>query len=168
MAIEMRTVCFVRHAKSSWDNPALDDIDRPLNPRGKKDAPAMAKRMQEQHIVPDLLVTSPSKRTRKTASYFRKEFGLTKQDVIIDLSLYDATPDDIVAVVQHLDNSKRKVFVFGHNPTLTFLANRFPGVRIDNVPTCGIFQVKSMAPTWDKWVPEECTFIAFYYPKQYA
>lgn len=168
MDMEMRTVCFVRHAKSSWDDPTLEDIDRPLNTRGRRDAPAMAERMQEAHIVPDLIVTSPAKRARKTARAFQKVFGIPETHFVVDLSLYDASPDDVVAVVNHLDNSHRNVFVFGHNPTLTFLANRFPGVRIDNVPTCGIFQVKSLAPQWETWTPESCTFIGFYYPKQYV
>lgn len=164
----MRTICFVRHAKSSWEDPALVDIDRPLSVRGKKDAPAMAQRLKELHVVPDLIVTSPAKRASGTAKFFRKAFELPKTDFIIDLSLYDASPDDVVAVVQHLDSSKRSVFVFGHNPTLTFLANRFPGVRIDNVPTCGIFQVKTLVTSWDQWTPETSTFIGFYYPKQYV
>lgn len=168
MDIELRTLCFVRHAKSSWEDPALADIDRPLSGRGERDAPAMAMRLKELNIVPDQIVTSPAKRARSTAKMFRKVYGLAKTDFITDLSLYDATPDDVIAVVQHLDNSKRCVFIFGHNPTFTFLANRFPGVRIDNVPTCGIFQIKTMVPTWDQWTPEISTFVGIYYPKQYG
>jgi phosphohistidine phosphatase len=168
MDIEMRTLCFVRHAKSSWDEPSLADIDRPLNSRGKRDAPAMAARLRELHVAPDLIVTSPARRALRTAKFFQKEFDLESTLFVEDLSLYDASPDDIIAVVQHLDNTKRTVFVFGHNPTLTFLANRFPGVRIDNVPTCGILQAKTVVPTWDKWTPEISTFIGFYYPKQYV
>lgn len=168
MDIELRTLCFIRHAKSSWENAILEDIDRPLNARGESDAPAMALRLKEMHIRPDLIVTSPAKRARSTAKAFRKVFDLPKTDFITDLSLYDASPDDVIAVVQHLDNTKRSVFVFGHNPTFTFLANRFPGVRIDNVPTCGVFLVKTMVPTWDTWTPEISTFIGFHYPKQYV
>lgn len=168
MDIELRTLCFVRHAKSSWDDPLLEDADRPLSERGERDAPAMAMRMKELNIIPDLMVTSPAKRARTTAKHFRKVLGLSKSDFITDLSLYDASPDDVIAVVQHLDNNKRHVFIFGHNPTFTFLANRFPGVRIDNVPTCGVLHVKTMVPTWDQWTPEISTFVGFYYPKQYA
>ena len=168
MDLKMRTLCFVRHAKSSWDDPALADIDRPLNSRGKRDGPSMAARMKEMHVVPDLIVTSPAKRAKRTAKYFQKAFEIPPANFVEDLSLYDATPDDIVAVVQHLDNSKHHVFIFGHNPTLTFLANRFPGVRIDNVPTCGIFHAKTLVTSWDQWSPEISTFIGFYYPKQYV
>ncbi len=168
MDIELRTLCFVRHAKSSWDDAMLDDQERPLSIRGERDAPAMATKLKEMNISPDMIVTSPAKRARGTAKAFRKVFELPKTDFITDLSLYDATPDDVVAVVQHLDNTKRCVFIFGHNPTFTFLANRFPGVRIDNVPTCGVFQIKTMVATWDQWTPEISTFIGFYYPKQYA
>ena len=168
MDIELRTLCFVRHAKSNWDDPLLEDIDRPLSERGLSDAPAMATRLKEMNILPDLMVTSPAKRARSTAKKFRKVFELSKSDFITDLSLYDASPDDVIAVVQHLDNSKRSVFIFGHNPTFTFLANRFPGVRIDNVPTCGVLHLKTMVPTWDQWTPEISTFVGFYYPKQYV
>jgi phosphohistidine phosphatase len=128
----------------------------------------MAARLRELHVAPDLIVTSPARRALRTAKFFQKEFDLESTLFVEDLSLYDASPDDIIAVVQHLDNTKRTVFVFGHNPTLTFLANRFPGVRIDNVPTCGILQAKTVVPTWDKWTPEISTFIGFYYPKQYV
>jgi len=168
MDLEMRTLCFVRHAKSSWDDPSLPDIDRPLSSRGKRDAPAMAGRVKELNILPELIVTSPARRAKKTAKYFKKTFDLGASAFVEDLSLYDASPDDIVAVVRHLDNAKRTVFIFGHNPTLTFLANRFPGVRIDNVPTCGIFQIKTLVASWDQWSPEVSTFIGFYYPKQYV
>lgn len=168
MDIELRTLCFVRHAKSSWDDPLLADIDRPLSQRGERDAPAMAARLKELNVVPDLIVSSPATRAYATAKSFRKVFDLPKDCLVTDLSLYDAAPDDVVAVVQHLDNSKKCVFIFGHNPTFTFLANRFPGVRIDNVPTCGVYHVKTMAPTWAQWTPEISTFVGFYYPKQYA
>ncbi len=168
MEIQLRTLCFVRHAKSSWDNPGLADIDRPLNERGARDAPLMAEKMLHLEVIPDLIVTSPANRAATTAKSFRKAFGLPKEDFVTELSLYEAMPEDVVAVVQHLANAKKCVYLFGHNPTFTMLANRFPGVRIANVPTCGVLLVKTMAPTWDAWTPEISTFIGFYYPKLYG
>ena len=66
----MKTLLLIRHAKSSWDEPGISDFDRPLNERGKKDAPIMAKRVKEKAIELDHLISSPAKRAKKTAKYF--------------------------------------------------------------------------------------------------
>ncbi|HRG10817.1 MAG TPA: histidine phosphatase family protein, partial [Cyclobacteriaceae bacterium] len=59
----MKILYLIRHAKSSWDNPKLEDFDRPLNKRGQKDAPRMAKRLKEKRITPDIMLSSPAERT---------------------------------------------------------------------------------------------------------
>jgi phosphohistidine phosphatase len=165
--MELRNVCFVRHAKSSWKYPELSDIERPLNKRGFRDAPFMAKKMKELEVYPDLLISSPVKRALTTAMFFATEFGLQKQDLVIEDGLYGADPDDVIKILQKASNKKSSIFIFGHNPTFTMLANRFAGINLDNVPTCGIFQAKSMVSSWDRFSPDTGAFVAFYYPKQY-
>ena len=76
----MKTLILVRHAKSSWDAVGLEDFERPLNERGKEDAPLMAKRLKDKKIKPDIFLSSPAKRALKTARYFGKEFGFGKKD----------------------------------------------------------------------------------------
>ena len=167
MQIELRNVCFVRHAKSSWRDPYLQDFDRPLNKRGFRDAPRMAAKMRELEVVPDFILTSPANRAKTTAEYFMKEFGLEEEQYLEDQDLYHAGPEEILEVLRNAPNERRSVFVFGHNPGMTYLANMFAGISIDNVPTCGIFQAKTMVANWEAFDPETSAFVAFYYPKQY-
>src|SRR3972149_8202033 len=71
----MKTIILVRHAKSSWKNPRLDDFERPLNKRGRRDAPLMGEKLKERQILPDLILSSPAKRARKTADLIAKAIG---------------------------------------------------------------------------------------------
>jgi phosphohistidine phosphatase len=167
MQPELRNVCFVRHAKSSWADASIPDIHRPLNKRGLNDAPMMAKKLQELNIIPEVIVTSPARRARDTAKYFRDAFNLAKKRFIVEDDLYGADPEEVIDIVQKVDDKFYSVFVFGHNPTMTMLANQFAGVAIDNVPTCGIVQAKTMVGHWKSWSPDVSAFVGFYYPKQY-
>ena len=168
MDIALKTICLVRHAKSSWDYPLLPDIERPLNARGLRDAPFMAEQLQAIGVTPDLILTSPAVRARETAKYFRRQFNLPKKQFLVKDHLYGADPLDVIEIVQNSAGDYSTVLVFGHNPTTTMLANMFPGVAIDNVPTCGILQAKTMVDEWEKWTPDVSAFVGFYYPKQYV
>lgn len=168
MQIDLRNICFVRHAKSSWDFPELADIDRPLNKRGERDAPYLASKMVDLQITPDLIITSPAVRARTTARIFADAAELDSSHFIVNDLLYGADVAGIVNLVQDIDNAFRSVFIFGHNPTMTIMANSFAGVDINNVPTCGVLQAKTMVSGWEDWSPEVSAFVGFYYPKQYA
>lgn len=163
----MKTVFFVRHAKSSWADLDLDDHDRPLNKRGKRDAPYMAELMAKKGAHADLLITSPAKRARATARYFRSALGMAKEQLINDRRLYHAGIEIILEVVQELPADLAKIFVFGHNPGFTHIANHFSTRFIDNVPTCGIVQVSAAIEDWTRFDPNHATFEAFYYPKMF-
>jgi len=166
--IELRNICFIRHAKSSWEYPEVPDIERPLNKRGHRDAAFMSRKLVQLEIRPDIIVTSPAIRAKTTAKYFAEAFDIGKKHFIVDDSIYGADPEDLVASIQQVPSQYQSIFLFGHNPTMTYLANMFPGVNsIDNVPTCGIIQVKSMVREWKTWSPDVSAFTGFYYPKQY-
>ena len=167
MNIELRNICFVRHAKSSWDDARLRDFERPLNSRGKRDAPFMANKMIELHNVCDLVITSPAVRAQTTARIFADAANIAEDGFRMDERLYEASVAEVVAVVQEQDARFKSIFVFGHNPSMTVLANCFAGVDIDNVPTCGVIQAKTMVSSWSDWTPEVSAFVGFYYPKQY-
>ena len=168
MQIDLKNICFVRHAKSSWVNLELADIDRPLNKRGERDAPYMATKMVELKILPEIILTSPALRARTTARIFSDAANLESDRFLVKDMLYGADVAGIVKMVQDVDENIKSVFVFGHNPTLTIMANCFAGVDINNVPTCGILQAKTMVSSWKDWSPEVSAFVGFYYPKQYA
>ena len=100
----MKTVYFVRHAKSSWSNPALDDHDRPLNSRGKRDAPFMAKVLKGKGARPDLIVTSTANRAQTTALHFAKEFDISPGDVMLRPEIYEAYSEQVMEVIRSLDD----------------------------------------------------------------
>ena len=86
----MKTILLVRHAKSSWENFSVNDEERPLNPRGKKDAPEMAKRLLKKNILIDVFLSSPALRAKTTAEIFADEYEMGRNKIIIILELYMA------------------------------------------------------------------------------
>ncbi|MDX1941433.1 MAG: histidine phosphatase family protein [Saprospiraceae bacterium] len=163
----MKTVYFVRHAKSSWDNPGLTDRERPLNQRGKRDAPFMAKLLKGQDVHPDKLVSSPANRAFTTASYFAEAFGLESADILVIQRIYEAYSDDLLDIIRHLSDEWNTILIFGHNPTFTEVVNRFSNNYIANIPTCGIERVDDSVERWRDFGSKAAGVKAFYYPKQY-
>jgi phosphohistidine phosphatase len=161
----MKTLLLIRHAKSSWDNPGISDFDRPLNERGKKDAPAMAERLYERGIRIDAFVTSPARRARKTAEQFAKRYKKNKEDLLLKTELYMAGEEAFFSVLEKLDDRYETVALFSHNPGLTDFANSLTDVRTDNIPTCGIFAVSADAKKWNKFREARKNFLFFDYPK---
>ncbi|HEY0749855.1 MAG TPA: histidine phosphatase family protein [Chitinophagaceae bacterium] len=161
----MKTVILVRHAKSSWDNIGEADIDRPLNERGKKDAPEMAKRLKKRDLEVDAFITSHAKRARRTARAFAEEFGLDKKDVVINEDLYGAYASGFDKVIASLPEKYKTVALFSHNPGITEFVNTLTGVQVDNMPTAAIFAVSSEAETWEDFKTSEKQFLFFDYPK---
>ena len=99
----MKTLFLVRHAKSSRDDLSLSDRDRPLDDRGKQDAPMMGKRLAKRDVKPDLLVSSPALRALTTAQLIAGELGYKRKDIVVDDRLYASSPDDLLAVIRALD-----------------------------------------------------------------
>src|SRR4051812_40317227 len=114
----MKTLLIVRHAKSSWDNTGINDFDRPLNDRGKRDAPAMAQRLIKAGVKIDSFVSSPAKRARTTAEVFMKEFN-AKTTLQLIPELYHAQVQNFKDVIKGLDSGYDTVAIFSHNPGIT-------------------------------------------------
>lgn len=161
----MKNLILVRHAKSDWSAPSLGDFDRPLNDRGKRDAPEMANRLLDKKIKIDAFVSSPAKRAKKTASVFAKEYKKDKDKIIFVDKLYEASPDTFYKVVSELDDDFDTVAIFSHNPGITDFANSLTDARIDNIPTCGIFAVKLKSKHWADFKDGEKEFWFADYPK---
>jgi phosphohistidine phosphatase len=161
----MKTLILVRHAKSSWDDAGMKDFDRPLNGRGKKDAPEMAGRLREKDISIDLFVSSPAKRARKTARIFAEAFKKEKEDIRLIDELYLATASVFEKVISDLDDKYNRVVIFSHNPGITEFASSLTNVRIDNMPTCAMFGVNVDAKSWSEFETAQKNFLFFDYPK---
>jgi phosphohistidine phosphatase len=161
----MKSILLVRHAKSSWEDLSMADFDRPLNDRGKRDAPAMAERLAQRHVEIDAFVSSPAKRARKTAEIFSKSLRQNKKDVQFKEELYEASEADFAEVVRSLPDDANVVAIFSHNPGITDYANSLTGSRIDNIPTSGIFAVKADVDDWKKFDSASKEVWFFDYPK---
>jgi phosphohistidine phosphatase len=163
----MKTVLFIRHAKSSWKFPDLEDIDRPLNKRGLRDAPFMAEQLAKRQIFPDLIVSSPAVRAYTAAQIIAKKLNYPIIDIQQESKIYEATPETVLDLLRELPNEKEVIFIFGHNPTFTMIANHFSDEYIDNVPTCGIVAVNFEIESWAELNQQNSRFSFFDFPKNY-
>jgi len=162
----MKTLIVVRHAKSSWDDPDLPDFNRPLNDRGERDAPCMAKRLKEKDLPIDMVVSSPAVRALTTCNVFVDRLGISKAQVKEIKELYHAGDEIILSVIKKLPDASSVAMLFGHNPGLTDFVNNLLEEDIDNVPTAGIVCCGLKVNKWSevKWGCGEMVF--FDWPKK--
>jgi phosphohistidine phosphatase len=142
-----KTLYLVRHAKSSWKNPELSDSERPLNKRGKHDAPLIGRFLKQKNEIPELLVSSTAKRALKTAENFAEELHSSKK-IVSDESLYMAGIDDFISVIENIEDSINSVMLFSHNPGITDFANYITGSDIENIPTAGTVRIDFSMKSW--------------------
>ncbi|MFH1196257.1 MAG: histidine phosphatase family protein [bacterium] len=163
----MKKLFLVRHAKSSWDEPGLSDLERPLNKRGKKDAPFMADLVKNSGQHFDQIISSPALRAITTAMIFAEALGFNKKDIIKKESLYEADFEDILNNIRELDNSAESAILFGHNPGLTIFNNYMTDKQIENLPTCGILEIEFDLESWRDIEEYSGKLISFDYPKNH-
>lgn len=164
----MKTLYVIRHAKSSWDDPTLTDFERPLNNRGKKDAPEMAKRLEKRNVMPDLLLSSPAERAITTCKAIAEKIQYPLSKIKTDKNLYHAEDAEILRIIQGLDNTYSCVWIFGHNPGLTDFVNLVADAGIDNIPTAGVVACSLTINSWDEAGKKNGSVIFFDYPKKKA
>jgi phosphohistidine phosphatase len=130
----------------------MDDFERPLNDRGKKDAPKMGKRLKEKGITPDIVVTSPAVRALETCKVICGCLGFHQKKIIENKSLYHANEEEILKVIRNLKDrmgdEEEIVLLFGHNPGLTDFANHLLNESILNIPTTGIVAAQLDITGW--------------------
>lgn len=163
----MKTVYILRHAKSSWSDPTLADIERPLNKRGKRDAPLMAEIMRRFNYIPDRIYLSPSARTRATIKPIVKILEIPKEQISIEYPLYHGYYDDYEAIIQNIDADIDSILMVGHNPGITYIANSCAGPILDNVPTSGLLVIQSSIDDWNSFSFSESTLVKYHFPKMY-
>jgi phosphohistidine phosphatase len=138
----------LRHAKSSWDNPALADFDRPLNERGLKAAPLVGRFMRERKLRPDLILSSPAERARETAALVAKAAGLDAP-LRYDERIYEATSSRLFEIISQLEETAGEVLLVGHNPGMEELIERLTG-EMRRMPTAALARVQFDAEKWNK------------------
>jgi phosphohistidine phosphatase len=163
----MKNLIVIRHAKSSWDDPALADIDRPLNKRGKRDAPLMGGILKFRELAPDRIISSPAKRARKTAKLIAAGVGCDAGTIDVRERIYMQGVPALIELVQELDDAWNRVYLVGHNPDLTELVNRLAGEDIDNIPTCGVASIEFEVGSWAHVMAGAGRLAFFDYPKRH-
>lgn len=161
----MKVLILVRHAKSSWADAGTPDFDRPLNERGKKDAPEMAQRLYQRLPDIDLFISSPARRARKTALRFAEVFGKEEKDLQLVPELYMADIPQFQKLVKELPDTADTAVIFSHNFGITAFVNTLTSVRIDDMPTCSIFAARFHTDHWIEIGKAEAEFMFFDYPK---
>ena len=162
----MKSLIIIRHAKSSWDFSTLNDFDRPLNERGHKDAPMMAKRLLDKQITIDAFISSTAKRAFTTAAYFAEAYDVKEKNIIKIPELYHAAPVVFYDVIKTVDDSLNCIALFSHNPGITDFVNQLTNTKIDDMPTCAVFAVNIKIESWKKFADAEKDFWFFDYPKR--
>jgi phosphohistidine phosphatase len=144
----MKALLLLRHAKSSKDDPALRDFDRPLNDRGKDDAKLIGRFMRERSISPDLVISSPAKRAQRTAELVTKAAGLTI-NIALDERIYEADVHRLLLVVSQIEPAMNVVMLVGHNPGFEDLVEVLTG-RPPRLPTASLAQIDLAVEEWNK------------------
>jgi phosphohistidine phosphatase len=161
----MKQLLLIRHAKSSWDDAAANDMDRPLNERGKKDAPKMAERLLDKKVKIDGFYTSPAKRALSTCRLFVKSLDRKEKHIIEAEELYEPNVESFFNVIRKADEDFDTIAIFSHNPGITAFANKLTSVQVDDMPTCSIFAIKADIKKWNDFEDGEKLFWFFDYPK---
>ncbi len=164
----MKTLYLVRHAKSSWKYPGLDDFERPLNKRGRKSAPLMGKILKKLKVTPDLVISSPANRAATTARIIAAKIKYPLEKIRYSEAIYEFSANAVIHFIEQIDNAADKVMVVGHNPALTDLANYFGDEPISNVPTCGVFCVDLDISSWTKIFEHRGKLKFFEFPKKHV
>ena len=119
----------MRHAKSSWDYPALDDYDRPLNKRGERDATRMASWLSQQSDLPEKIITSGAKRAHELAKQVQQAIS---GPLVINDEIYGASARALLKLVRSCDDELERIMIVGHNPELTTFINKYGNMDLEN------------------------------------
>ncbi len=142
----MKDLFLLRHAKSSWEDSELSDFDRPLNARGKRDAPRIGKIILKERLKPECIISSSAARARSTADIVAEKCKY-KGKISLTRSLYAATPQEYINALQRLKDDYTRVLVVGHNPAIDELIEMLTGVA-ESIPTCALAYIKLPVKKW--------------------
>src|SRR6185312_12207803 len=145
----MKTLYLIRHAKASWDQADLTDFDRPLTELGERHAHDIGKELKQQQVKPDLIISSPAVRALTTAKIIAQELGYDQAKIAIDEQIYTGGVEELMTIIKAIKPSHRKIFFFGHNPSLTWLLHFLCEDAKMNIPTCGVVGIELGMRDWE-------------------
>jgi phosphohistidine phosphatase len=162
----MKTLIFIRHAKSDWSNLLADDFDRGLNKRGLRDAPFMGDALATKNIKPDLILSSPAQRAKLTAIAIAKRLFYPEYKIVYDSCLYTGDIADVIKKICSIDESIETLMIFGHNPDMTDYVNFISGSTIGSIPTCAMAAMELKKDSWKSVGKNSAKLLFFDTPKK--
>lgn len=163
----MKTLYLMRHAKSSWDYPELSDHDRPLNGRGRHDAPLMGSQLLSREIKPDLVLSSTAVRALTTATLVAKELGYEMEKLQTDEGVYHADKNGLLQIIREVPEEIDSLLMVGHNFAISELANMLAPESLADMPTAGIVALTFPVNSWADIEPEQSKLLFTDKPKNY-
>jgi len=161
----MKTLVLIRHAKSSWKDAGLDDVDRPLNKRGRRDAPAMAQALAGLGIRPEVFLSSPARRTETTARIIARHLHLPAGYPHLEPAIYEADWEELLKVVRARGGQAERLWLCGHNPGLLDLLNQLSDSRLGKLPSGAIAAIRFPVGDWQALEPRHGSLIMLLTPK---
>ena len=165
--MSQKELVLIRHAKSDWSDGSLKDFDRPLNARGRRVAPKMGKKLFENEELPELILTSPAARALSTTEYISEQLPIDASKIVHTPDIYEASVRTLLSIINTIDDQYNRVFMVGHNPGFSYLAEYLSGEEIRNVPTCGVVKINLTVDSWQEVSQNLGTLNYFIYPKQF-
>jgi phosphohistidine phosphatase len=161
----MKTLYLCRHAKSSWEESGLPDEQRPVTPKGVRKTEKVIKFLKKKNVLPGLIITSHAVRAYETALLIAEGLDYPPERIITDRKIYDGYYDRILDVIYGTKNDIDSLMIFGHNPTITHLANLFLHPGIDVLPTSAVVSISFNTDQWESIPTAEARKEFIVYPK---
>ena len=161
----MKTLYLLRHAKSSWNFDELSDQERPLNDRGRDDAPTMGQALAKRRICPDLVLSSPAVRAMSTAVLVAREMQYAHDKIVVDSGIYGTDVAGLLAVIRALPDAAGAVLLVGHNPTITDTANELSPSMLNEMPTAAVVCLRFACDHWAEVAKANAEFYFYDYPR---
>lgn len=161
----MKTLYLVRHAKSSWSQPDLPDIDRPLNERGYGDAHLMSKTLLHRIPVPEQFISSSAVRAMTTALIFARKFGYPVEKIQIESQLYETSVQDYLEVISRVPDGIQSLMIFAHNFTISEIVPYFLGNQLEEMSTCAVLGMSLDVEHWSEIRDAKGTQTLYLFPK---
>jgi len=156
----------MRHAKSDWTT-GVSDFNRPINEQGINDLQTIANHFITLDIKPDLLISSPAKRTQITSTLLADSINYPASKIRYESSIYEGSPSDLVKIIECIENENATVLIVGHNPTFTFLIDYYSGSSIGNLPTSAMAVISFNIDEWKAVSFNSGTLENYIYPKKF-
>lgn len=155
----MKKVYIVRHAKSSWREIELEDIDRPLKQKGVEAAYDLGFKLKQKNELPDAILSSPATRAIHTAIILARVLQFSMHQIEINGQLYESGIDSLTDCIKKTGNQLSSVMLVGHDPGLTSLVNHMARLNLEKINTAGAICLQFDCAAWEEISPENCTYL---------